>query len=98
MSKVIMIPADVRYFTGPQKGQQLHGRPKITANMKAECIGEFLWSEQADYYDENGDMVEHVATRTVPWDLCKEIYKRMAQVAAKEVYNVESDSIAELLR
>lgn len=85
MSKVIMIPADTRYFTGPQNGQQLYGRPAISSEMKAECIGEFSWEEQADYYDENGNVIEHVATRIVPWDLCKEIYKRMAQAAAKEV-------------
>lgn len=56
-------------------------RPHIYSAMKAECIGQFWWQEQADYYDEHGNVVEHVATRTVPWELCKEIYRRMAMVA-----------------
>jgi hypothetical protein len=84
MSKVIMIPADTRYFTGNQAGQQTYGRPAVTNKMKGECIGEFTWKEQADYYDEDGNVVEHTAIRTVPWDLCKEIYRRMAHVAATE--------------
>lgn len=60
------------------------GEPVISNKMKAECIGEFSWQEDADYYDEEGNVVEHVATRTVPWDLCKKIYKRMALVAAED--------------
>lgn len=55
--------------------------PLITNTMKAYCNGEYSWQEQADYYDENGNVVEHIATRTVPWDLCKAIYKQMATMA-----------------
>lgn len=89
MSEFILVPADTRYFTGGQGGQQIYGKPLITNQMKAECIGEFSWQEEADYYDEDGNIVEYVATRTVPWDLCKEIYKMMVKVAAKEVALIE---------
>ena len=63
----------------------LHGQPMIpciTNEMKAECIGRFLWLEEASYYDEHGNLIEYEAERVVPWDLCKEIYIRMAKVAA----------------
>ena len=73
--EIMIVPADPRY--------PLEKQPLITNEMKAECIGEFSWEEEADYYDEDGNIVEHVATRTVPWDLCKKIYKQMAMVAAK---------------
>lgn len=52
--------------------------PKITSAMKAKFIGEFSWQEDAPYYDEDGNVVEHTATRVVPWDLCKRIYKEMS--------------------
>jgi len=55
--------------------------PMITNTMKQYCMGEFSWQEQADYYDADGNVVEHVATREVPWDLCKKIYKQMATMA-----------------
>lgn len=73
--EIMIIPADPRYT--------LEKRPLITNEMKAECIGEFSWEEEAPYYDENGNLIEHVASRTVPWDLCKQIYKRMVMLAAK---------------
>ncbi|GAB3380879.1 hypothetical protein NCG89_00905 [Spongiibacter taiwanensis] len=60
-------------------------KPHINSAMKAECIGQFAWQEQADYYDEQGNVVEHVATRIVPWDLCKEIYRRMAMAAHRSL-------------
>jgi len=44
MSEFILVPADTRYFTGEQTGQQIYGKPLITKSMKAECIGEF-WIE-----------------------------------------------------
>jgi len=44
-------------------------------------MGAYSWQEDADYYDEHGNVIEHVATRTVPWDLCKTIYKQMATMA-----------------
>ena len=53
--------------------------------MKAACMGEFSWTEDASYYDEDGDLIEYEAERTVPWDLCKKIYKAMAMVAAQHV-------------
>lgn len=55
--------------------------PMITNTMKTYCIGEYSWQEQADYYDENGNLIDHNATRVVPWDLCKKIYKQMAMMA-----------------
>ena len=55
--------------------------PKVTSAMKAEFIGEFFWDEEAPYYDEDGELHDHVAQRVVPWDLCKRIYKEMAGFA-----------------
>ena len=55
--------------------------PMITNTMKMYCMGEYSWQEQADYYDEYGNLIEYVATRVVPWDLCKTIYKQMATMA-----------------
>lgn len=57
------------------------GRPEITNDMKAKCMGEFSWEEYAPYNDEDGDFHDYTATHTVPWDLCKEIYKAMARCA-----------------
>jgi len=61
--------------------------PKITNSMKAECIGEFSWTEEAPYYNEHGEIIEHEAERVVPWDLCKKIYQRMALIANKDLDN-----------
>ena len=72
--KTMQIPVDSR-----------NGRPLVTTAMKIECIGEFYWDEDAPYYDENGELHEHVQRNTVPWTICKEIYKRMAVAAAKEI-------------
>lgn len=55
--------------------------PMITNAMKAYCIGEYSWDEVAPHYDEHGNLIEHTATREVPWDLCKKIYKQMATIA-----------------
>jgi len=55
--------------------------PMITNTMKRYCMGAYSWEEQADYYDEDGSLVEYTATRTVPWGLCKKIYKQMATMA-----------------
>lgn len=55
--------------------------PMVTNTMKTYCMGEYSWEEQADYYDEDGNIVEQIATREVPWDLCKKIYKQMATMA-----------------
>lgn len=69
---VMGIPLDSRYE------QQ---EPKVTNAMKSYCHGAYSWEEDAPYYDENGDIQEHTATREVPWDLCKTIYKQMATMA-----------------
>lgn len=71
--KTIAIPVDERT-----------GKPKVTSAMKVECIGEFSWTEEAPFYDENGDLHEDIVLITVPWTICKEIYKRMATAAARE--------------
>jgi hypothetical protein len=53
-------------------------KPEITNKMKANCIGEFSWKEETSYYDEDGNLFEDVEVeRTVPWTLCKDIYKKM---------------------
>ena len=57
------------------------GKPKVTNEMKARCIGEFEWTEEYSFYDEDGDVHEDTCTNIVPWDLCKQIYKAMASVA-----------------
>ncbi len=59
--------------------------PRITNGMKANCIGEFSWEEDAPYYDDYGEVHEGTAERVVPWDTCKEIYKRMAIEASKSL-------------
>ncbi len=59
-------------------------KPEITNSMKALCMGAFAWDEDSPYYDELGELHEHTATREVPWDLCKQIYKTMAQQAIRE--------------
>jgi hypothetical protein len=57
--------------------------PQITTEMKAQFMGEFSWEEEAPYYDEDGELHEdHVAKHTVPWSLCKTIYKEMSAFAA----------------
>ncbi|AWL12781.1 hypothetical protein HMF8227_02329 [Saliniradius amylolyticus] len=70
--KTMPVPLDPRY-------EQLV--PMITNSMKAYCIGEFSWEEEAPFYDENGNIIQSIATRTVPWDLCKRIYQQMATMA-----------------
>ena len=73
--KTISVPIDERT-----------GEPLVSNEMKIECIGEFSWEEEAPYYDENGDLHEdYVATHVVPWGICKDIYKRMATIAAREL-------------
>lgn len=65
---------------------------KVTNEMKAQCIGEFSFTQESactachyDVPDEdcevcNGE-VHYDQKITVPWDTCKEIYKRMAKYA-----------------
>jgi len=66
-----------------EKAGRPQGQAKVTSEIKAECIGEFSWQEEAPYYDENGEVIEHTATHVVPWDLCKKIYRRMAALAER---------------
>lgn len=68
--------------------------PTITSRMKAECMGEFEISITEDCgrclvegLDENceqcdGELV-YQRIVTVPWDTCKEIYKRMAKASTE---------------
>jgi hypothetical protein len=58
--------------------------PRITAGMKLDCMGQFSWREEAPYYDESGNVIEHTATHTVPWDICKDIYKSMMQAKLRQ--------------
>ena len=51
--------------------------PTITNKMKARFIGEFSWTEDDPYYDEDGIEHDGEFTRVVPWDLCKTIFKQM---------------------
>lgn len=78
--KTMTIPVDER-----------NGRPKITNAMKAEHIGEYRIPIELGC---NCDMDEkcpachgtgeYTYWAQVPWDTCKEIYKRMATSAAAE--------------
>ncbi|AHX01097.1 hypothetical protein M316_0032 [Nitrincola phage 1M3-16] len=52
----------------------------ITNEMKSHCMGEFSWEEYSPCYDENGEIFDQEVTRTVPWDLCKKIYKELLSV------------------
>ena len=60
---------------------------KIYNRMKANCHGYFSWTENDPYYDENGELHENEATRCVPWDLMKDIYKAMLSEALAELDN-----------
>lgn len=67
---------------------------KITTEMKAQCIGEFEFAidvpcgeclvegEDEDCEVCSGELT-HQRSVEVPWDTCKEIYKRMAKFAPK---------------
>src|SRR5690554_577180 len=65
------------------------GKPLVTSEMRAKHIGEYWWDEEAPYYDENGDLHDHVARHVVPWSLCKEIYKSMAKSAMLSAQHAE---------
>ncbi len=56
----------------------------ITNRMKAECIGEFFWEEDAPYYDNEGVRYEYTKRNIVPWDLCKDIFKKMYEIHEQE--------------
>jgi len=66
--------------------------PMITNEMKKCCIGEFNWSEEDAYYDDLGEVHDRTVIHTVPWDLCKTIYKTMAKIAiASQELNLEKN-------
>ena len=65
----------------PQAAPTPNPTPMVTTEMKQKFIGEFSWEEEAPYYDENGELHDHVAQHVVPWSLCKQIYKEMAGFA-----------------
>lgn len=68
-----IIPLDMRYA---------EPKARIENSMKSQCMGEFSWQEEAPYYDEDGELHEdYVATHVVPWDICKDIYQKMASIA-----------------
>jgi len=71
--KTIVIPVDFRNNT-----------PSVSTEMKSKFIGEFSWITEYIYLDEDGHEVLIEQTITVPWDVCKAIYKAMATQAAKE--------------
>ena len=52
--------------------------PTVSTEMKIKFLGMFSWDEEAPYYDEHGVIHDHVARHAVPWDLCKAIFKQMA--------------------
>ena len=75
----------IKVPTDPRFNPLVEVKPKITNQMKADCIGEFSWTEDSPYYNEDGKLFEGEVTHVVPWNLCKEIYKAMAIVASKEI-------------
>lgn len=60
-----------------------HGEPDITNEMKGRCIGEFSFEIEVPEVDDDMEVTGEMEdiTVTVPWDLCKDIYKAMAKVA-----------------
>ena len=63
--------------------------PKITSDMKADHIGEYTFSEERYCCEDEecsncGGAGRHMAELTVPWDLCKTIFKAMYKTAIKE--------------
>ena len=75
----------------------LRGKPEITNDMKRYCIGEFRFDIDATctacFYDEPQEdcevcagEVQYTESVEVPWDLIKDIYKRMAAVAMGATY------------
>ena len=71
-----------------------NGKPLVTSEMKAECIGGFSITEELTctscFYDEPqpgcevcGGETTYEQNSTIPWATMKEIYKMMAESAAK---------------
>ena len=78
----------------------INGTPKITTNMKAQCIGEFTFTitepcpkcacHLDDHYDDimcmcnNSEEAIYEREIVVPWDVCKDIYKKMVMIAGED--------------
>ena len=70
-----------------------HGEPEITRRMKRECLGEFMFDIEAictacyeaeapqEDCEVCGGEITYNQKVAVPWDMVKDIYKRMAAVA-----------------
>lgn len=70
------------------------GNPDITDGMKAECANEFAFTVPAecgecidvrpdDDCEVCGGAIIYQREITVPWDVCKKIYKKMALLASR---------------
>jgi hypothetical protein len=90
--ETMKIPIDPRY----PEGSVAYPRPQVTSNMKAECIGEFSFEieetcpvcydgEPSEDCEVCKGQVNYTRPVTVPWGTCKDIYKRMASAAAREI-------------
>lgn len=91
---MMLVPTDPRYPGS--------NRPRILNVMKAECIGEFSFKREttcsACFFDEVDEpqgecevcqgQVHYEETIVVPWDTCKDIYKKMAVVASENRENL----------
>ncbi len=84
---------------------QRNSRPKITNQMKVECCGEFHMTmvQECPVCDEEdpsktcefcGGEYEGTFDVVIPWTLCKEIYKKMAEVAAQVMDNRPKTEVA----
>lgn len=56
----------------------------ITNGMKAEFIGEFSYQTEEVLLDDDGDITgdTYMRDNVIPWDTCKEIYKKMLAFSA----------------
>ena len=81
MKNVLIVPADPRYPT--------ERKPLVTNEMKAVCIGEYSvpvdmpcecdGADECNLCDATGFYTYHAQ---IPWTTMKDIYKKMATVAA----------------
>jgi len=92
--ETMKIPIDPRY----PEGCAAYPRPQVTSAMKMDCIGEFTIEREQTcpscYAEEEGPQADcticsgnltYTEKIDVPWDIMKDIYKRMATAAAREV-------------
>lgn len=80
-------------------------KPEITSSMKGRCIGQFSFPIEeccpkcALELDRNYDDVEclcdgdgtYYKNIVVPWDTCKDIYKKMAMVAHEDMNKEQTE-------